>query len=225
VSKPSSAAPPKPAVKPSPTQQTPTQPAAAKRGGVPKWIYAVGGVVVLAIIGVLALSGGGDVDNLPEESAATSEEVAQDVASDSSDQFNYFNDPDGWVVTDFFVEGDEFEAGNGQAILSTQLSGPTLIAYDEAVGDGTYEVKVTMPDVEWGTAAFGLIIPFDNTQGDWYQFFLWNEGSAVVDYCWDFCSDDYENLIKYRRLRREYRDRSSEHVKGRSQQRPDDVLC
>lgn len=63
------------------------------------------------------------------------------------------------------------------------------------VGDGTYEVEVTVPDVEWGTAAFGLIIPFDGAHGEWYQFFLWNDGIAVVDYCWDFCYDDYENLI------------------------------
>lgn len=112
--------------KPEPTsppavKSAPTQPAAAKRGGIPKWIYAVVGVVVVAIIGVIALSGGGDADDLPEESAAISEEVVQPVvkeaASDSGDELSYFNGPDGWEPTELFDEGDEFEIGIGQAVL------------------------------------------------------------------------------------------------------------
>lgn len=58
-----------------PTTQPTIQPAPAKSGGMPKWIYAVIGVVVIGVIGAIALAGGGDgnsavVDNEAQIAAA-----------------------------------------------------------------------------------------------------------------------------------------------------------
>ncbi len=65
---------PPPAAKPAPTP-----PAAAKSGGIPKWIYAAAGVVVIAIIAVIALSGGGD-----DPGDEVEEPVAADVGSEEA---------------------------------------------------------------------------------------------------------------------------------------------
>lgn len=74
-----------PAARPAPEPAAP-----AKSGGIPKWIYAVVGVVVIAIIGGIALSGRDGGDDVPVEPAAearTNEEAnaAVDTAVEPTD--------------------------------------------------------------------------------------------------------------------------------------------
>ncbi len=71
VSSPPSPAKPEPELAPPspPTTAVPVTPAPAK-SGIPTWAYAVAGVVVIAIIGIIALSGRGGDEAAPELAAA-----------------------------------------------------------------------------------------------------------------------------------------------------------
>lgn len=198
VPQPKSAAPPKPEPTPPPdAKSAPTQPAAAQRGGIPKWLYAVAGLVVVVIIGVIALAGGGSGDNF--EPAAVAEEVKAPAEANLSGQFdpgfNYFDDPDQWDY--FFDEGDDtylyFE--DGQAIFSTQLQGPAWANYREPFGDGTYEVEVTATAARAGSSGFGMLVMYDETSWSWYEFTLNTNGDAAVFYCEEGCDAVDEPLF------------------------------
>ncbi|MCB9421529.1 MAG: protein kinase [Ardenticatenaceae bacterium] len=168
---------------------------AAKSGGIPKWLYAMVGVVVIAIIGIFALSGGSNPGDAPEQPVSESRggETAVDApaAQDSSTNdasFNYFDDSEGWPV-DGLIPTDDFNIANGQATFVTRTEGFSWICYQDVFGDGTYEVELTMPQAEELTAGFGLLFMADDLNGDWYEFYLDSDGNASVAYCADFCSD------------------------------------
>jgi hypothetical protein len=190
VPQPKSAAPPKP--EPTPTtavKPAPAQPAAAKRGGIPKWLYAVAGLVVVVIIGVIALSGSGSGDNFEE--SAVAEEVKAPAEANLSGQFdpgfNYFDDPDQW---DYFFdegEGTDLYFEDGQAIFSTQLQGPAWANYLNTFGDGTYEVEVTATAAQAGSSGFGMLVMYDETSWSWYEFTLDTNGDTAVFYCEEGC--------------------------------------
>lgn len=79
-----STAPPPPKSTPPPaTKATPTQPTEAKSGRkIPMWVFAVVGVVIVACIGIFALSGGDDPSDdtaAPVVADVRSEEVVADV--------------------------------------------------------------------------------------------------------------------------------------------------
>ncbi|MEJ2749862.1 MAG: hypothetical protein P8183_18430, partial [Anaerolineae bacterium] len=203
------ASPPPLAAQPTPppaARPAPVQPAAAKSGGgIPKWIYAVVGVVVVAIIGVIALSGGGGPDDIPEEPAVgavssgdtvveaapteavspTDSPVEAVSGSQFNDNFNYFNDPDQWDYG--FDEGTDLYFEDGQAIFSTQLQGSTWANYLDTFDDGTYEVDVTATAAQAGSVGFGMLVMYDEASWSWYEFTLDTDGSAAVFYCEDGC--------------------------------------
>jgi serine/threonine-protein kinase len=209
--------PPKQEPTPQSTSQRTTQPAPAQRGGIPKWIYGVGAVVVLAIIGIFAFSGGPDPDvAAPEtvgevssgetaveptavaavETRPTDEppavEVNQPLEEASESSRNFLADPDRWDYG--FDEGSDLFFENGQAVFVTQTGSGSWANYLDVFGDGIYEVEMTMPDAEKLTTGSGMLFMYNEANLEWYEFFLDNDGYAYANYCRDDCAD-FEELI------------------------------
>lgn len=188
---------------PAATEISPQQPALAKRSGIPKWLYAVAGVVVVAVMGVIALSGRGNEPESPVSvvrDSVTAVETPpieaisiEEPDAEAGDKTNYFDNPGRWP-TDGLIASDDFSIVNGQATFVTRIEGFSWITYLDSFGDGTYEVEMTMPKAEDLTVGAGMLFMFEERSGDWYEFYLDNGGRASASYCQDSCSD-FDELL------------------------------
>jgi predicted Ser/Thr protein kinase len=174
-----------------------------KKKGIPTWVYAVAGLVVIAIIAVVALSGGDEgSEEVSDNGNGGGQVVANTDEGEPVDEAEIegflveFNNEDDWpAVSGQFGEAGEFfsdgfiDPDEALYLFTSNYPGADCARSGFIFGPGYYSVEVAAVE---GDIDNGFGLSLEREEGS-YEFLISSNGFATARY-WDPISEEFTIL-------------------------------